>query len=151
MANRDLQDEMPSLDNLTTWLLGTLFFASSLALYGDLNFSAFGYDVAEWLMTPLYEFGESGLEVAYAHIISLGAIAGVYVGTSDKADISDFADHQGRFAIGTVALVVLTIASPEFVDWATATDSRAMVLVGVLTLGYLAITEAKDMAARGWI
>jgi len=150
MADSKLEDEMPSLDSLTTWGLGTVFLACSLVLYGDMSLTVFGTDVVAWLTTNIVTLGStSTVTVQYAHVLSLISIAGVYIGTAQ--DLQNFSDHQGLLGIGTATAVIILALAPPLNEFATATQTRSIILVVLMTVGFISIVEAKDKAKGGLI
>lgn len=139
------EGEMPSSKRLTTYLATLTFVASSIALYGNATFTAFGYDIVAQLTTNLWSATDSAIAINYAHVLSFASILGVYYGASHPDDFADFTDQQGALGLGTTALVFLTVISPSFNDLVTATNQRALAFVGVLVLGWVSIIESNEI------
>lgn len=151
MAQNDLMDELPGYGQTLTVVASSVFLAASLALYGNGNISAFGYDLASWFMNTLFTIGgtdtTTGISVTYAHAVSLLAVVGAYVGTTEE--LSDFTNHQGYLGVGLVVSIILPLISPQINTAITATVTRQFLFVGAQVVAWVAMVER--ISGRGWI
>ena len=148
MGQNDLMDELPGYGQTLTVAASSIFVAASLVLYGNGTLAAFGYDLAEWFMTVLFEIGgDQGLQVTYAHAISLLSIGAAYVGTT--ADLTDFTNHQGYLGVGLVLSVLLPLISAEINTAIMETTTRQIVFVGAQVVAWVSMVER--IPGRGWI
>ena len=150
MTQNDLMDELPGYGQTLTVAASSIFVAASLVLYGNGTLAAFGYDLANWFMTVLFDIGGgdgTGIEVTYAHVISLLSIGAAYIGTT--ADLTDFTNHQGYLGVGLVLSVILPLISPEINAAIMETTTRQIVFVGAQVVAWVSMVER--IPGRGWI
>jgi len=151
MTQNRLMDELPGYGQTLTVAASAIFLAASVALYGNGTIQAFGYDLGQWFMNVLFTIGGSdttaGIQVTYAHAVSLAAIGAAYVGTT--SELTEFANHQGYLGIGLVVSILLPLISPQINSAITATVTRQMLFVAAQVVAWVAMVERID--GRGWI
>lgn len=141
----DMTSGLPNFDRTTTYLAGTAFLLSSLVLFGNAEFSAFGYSLSSGILAEVFSL--AGITITWGSLISLAAIVAAYIG--NNANLTEFSDHQSGLAIFTALTVVVTALSPSLSEAIAGNTTYGMIFVAIQILGYLAMTELKQFDSVG--